>query len=115
MVIVNMKYLRGAFPEDAAYVGRWMPKLEVSMTYVKFGNPFRLVLEQDRGTILADYFGYLLANEQLVKHARVVLAGKKYLACWCATKGGIAIDADLVCHAQVLARAIRGDYDGHYT
>jgi hypothetical protein len=46
----------------------------------------------------------------MVAMAKAELAGKT-LACWCAPKGGVGIDDNLICHAQLLARAARGDYD----
>lgn len=95
-----------------AYVGRKMPGIDAP--YARFGNPFRLTHEAQRGSTLTDYLGYLLANESLVREARETIGHFATIACWCAPAGGLDVDANIVCHAQVLSRAMRGDYDGHY-
>lgn len=95
-----------------AYIGRPMPGVDARFS--RFGNPFRLAHEAQRGSTLTDYLGYLLANPQVVDDARVALGDDRVLACWCAPRGGVAVDDPLICHAQVLARALRGDYDGSY-
>ncbi len=95
-----------------AYIGRPMPGVDARLS--RFGNPFRLAREAQRGSTLTDYLGYLLAHPEIVRDARVALAHAKTLACWCAPHGGVGIDEPAVCHGQVLARAMRGDYDGHY-
>jgi hypothetical protein len=92
-----------------AYVGRRMSGVDVR--FARFGNPFRLASEAQRGSTLTDYLGYLLTNPDVVRDARVALAETRVLACWCAPRGGVGVDDALVCHAQVLARAMRGDYD----
>jgi hypothetical protein len=59
-----------------------------------------------------DNFHYKLQKEPAFVASIKRSLHDKILACWCAPVGGVDIDAKLVCHAQLLARAARGDYDG---
>jgi hypothetical protein len=92
-----------------AYCGRRMGGIDP--TFTRFGNPFRLENEASRGAVLADYLGYLMSRPEIIRDAREALAGKAVLACWGAPAGGVGVDDALVCHVQILARALRGDYD----
>jgi hypothetical protein len=42
-------------------------------------------------------------NPQLIAKIKRELRGK-VLACWCAPKGGVDMNAPLICHAQTLAQ-----------
>jgi len=75
----------------------------------KWGNPYSAKVF-GRHEALQRYLDYLHATPELISAAKNELAGK-VLACWCAPVGGLPIDAPLWCHAQILARAARGDYD----
>lgn len=70
-----------------------------------WGNPFS-VAQYGRGKALERYVEWLLGTPEgrrMVARAERELRGK-VLACWCAPQGGVAAEAPLVCHAQVLAR-----------
>ena len=94
MRIVHCKH---NVPFDA-YVGR--PS--------RWGNPFP-VEQHGRDEAIKLFLEKVLTDVSYRKASKV-LAGK-VLSCWCAPKGGVGIDDPLVCHAQILARAARGDYD----
>ncbi|MGP6191611.1 MAG: DUF4326 domain-containing protein [Vulcanimicrobiaceae bacterium] len=95
--------------ECDAYLGRTMPGKPAEFT--RFGNPFKVDRDHPLGATLADYVLWLTEHPELIADARVGLAHVKRPACWCAPPGGVAIDDPLVCHVQVLMRAVRGDYD----
>lgn len=78
-------------PADAVYVGR--PS--------KWGNPFPLVREEDRASVLEEYRGWIhdVDNESLRQAARDELRGRD-LVCWCAPRA---------CHADVLLEIANGD------
>ena len=73
-----------------------------------FGNPYT-VEKHGRGKAVK-MFEQMVRSMGAYRERCKPLAGK-ILACWCAPKGGVDIDGPLICHAQVLARAARGDYD----
>lgn len=94
MKIVHCKH---GVPFDV-YVGR----------PTKWGNPFTL---EAHGRVKAvQMFEEKVRADSSYRASAKTLATKT-LACWCAPKGGVGIDAPLICHAQILARAARGDYD----
>lgn len=90
------------------YGGRAQPKHGLSRSF--FCNPFPIASGASRGSTLTDYFGFVMSNPGIVAMARSEFAECDG-ACWCAPPEGLAIDDDLRCHLQVLARAARGDYD----
>ena len=92
------------------YLGRPMPGMPTAFDN-RFGNPVRLKGEASRGSTLKEYLRHLLGNWKLVEDARSCLSGCNCGACWCAPKGGLGVDDPLVCHVQVLSRAMRGDYE----
>lgn len=102
MRIVNVKY-----DTPDLYVGRDMPNRQGC----GLGNPFRLDKRHPLGTTLADYVLWLVDNPQVIEKARRLTKGCKTVGCWCAPPGGVDIDGPLYCHAQILMRAVRGDYD----
>lgn len=69
----------------------------------KWGNPFLLKEKNDRGSTLITYMEWLATQEEFIQEIKTELNGK-VLGCWCAPKGGIDMDDELVCHAQILAR-----------
>lgn len=96
--MIRIEHCKHKVPFDV-YVGR----------PTKWGNPFP-VKSCGRDEALRRYEGGLRSCPDMVAMAKSELAGK-ILACWCAPKGGVGIDDPLICHAQLLARAARGDYD----
>ncbi|MFY9779600.1 MAG: DUF4326 domain-containing protein [Candidatus Baltobacteraceae bacterium] len=92
-----------------AYLGRAMPGKPTEFT--RFGNPFKVDHNHSLGATLADYVLWLTENAELIADARAALAQAKRPGCWCAPPGGVDIDGPLICHVQVLMRAVRGDYD----
>ncbi len=95
--------------ECDAYLGRKMPGRPTEFT--RFGNPFKVDRAHPLGATLADYVLWLTENAELIADARVTLAHMERPGCWCAPPGGVEIDGPLICHVQVLMRAVRGDYD----
>lgn len=74
------------------------------------GNPYT-VRKQGRGEAVLMYENDVKSWTPEERMRRSKLLDGKIIACWCAPKGGIPIDGPLVCHAQVLARMVRGDYE----
>lgn len=75
-----------------------------------WGNPFT-VEKHGRGEAVRLFEEYIKTR---TPSARKVLGEGligKTLGCWCAPSGGLDIDGPLVCHAQVIARMVRGDYE----
>lgn len=76
-------------PKDAIYVGR----------PTKWGNPYSLKDERDRGEILRLYEEWLLSQPDIVAEVKRELKGK-HLVCWCAPQA---------CHADILLRIANED------
>jgi hypothetical protein len=74
-------------PAGAVYIGRGS----------KWGNPFRIGVDGDRGTVLAKYERYLRARHDLLR-AIDELRGKD-LVCFCAPQA---------CHGDLLLRLANG-------
>ena len=81
MAKVLNKYKDG-IPEGAVYIGR--PS--------KWGNPFVIGQDGDRGEVIAKYRQWLLSRPEMVESAKRELVGKN-LVCFCAPK---------CCHGDVL-------------
>jgi hypothetical protein len=71
----------------------------------KWHNPFVIGKHGDRAEVLARYEAYIRERPDLMA-ALPELRGLT-LACWCAEKGGVGVDDELVCHGQVLLRLLR--------
>ncbi len=79
------KHLVGS-PPGAVYIGR--PS--------KWGNPFVIGKDGDRGEVIAKYRAWLLTNPELLASAKQELAGKDLL-CFC---------APAACHGDVLLNIV---------
>jgi hypothetical protein len=84
---------RHPFPEDSVYVGR----------PTRWGNPFKVGRDGSQTDVVAKYARWIAepARADLRRRVRTELSGK-HLVCWCAPPGGLAIDGEPLCHAQVL-------------
>jgi hypothetical protein len=67
-----------------------------------WGNPFT-VQQHGRGNAVRLHAEFVRKNPQLIAKIKRELRGK-ILACWCAPKGGVDVEATLMCHAQTLAK-----------
>ena len=67
-----------------------------------WGNDFT-VEKHGRGNAVKMHAEYVQTQPALIAKIKRELRGK-VLACWCAPKGGVDMNADLICHAQTLAR-----------
>ena len=76
----------------------------------EWGNPFT-VYREGRSNALNFFENMIRSSPSKIARIKAGLAGK-VLGCWCAPQGGIDVDGKRICHAQILARAARGDYDG---
>lgn len=59
----------------------------------KWGNPFSIGKDGDRGEVIDKYKTYLKSHPELISDARTELKGK-VLGCWCAPQ---------LCHGDILA------------
>lgn len=80
---VYNKY-HGDAPIDAIYIGR--PS--------KWGNPFVVGKDGERGECVMLYEDYLMSHPELIKAAQEELRGKS-LVCWCAPRA---------CHGDILMK-----------
>lgn len=92
----------------ATYVGRRMSR----RTGSPLGNPFKVRRGDPPGTCLAKYRAWLAdrirAREPAVMAALSDLDENSVIACWCVTLDGEAVfTSPEVCHAQVIAKAVR--------
>lgn len=67
-----------------------------------FGNEFT-VAKHGRGNAVRLHAEHVRSQPALVAKIKRELRGK-VLACWCAPKGGVDMNAALICHAQTLAQ-----------
>lgn len=75
----------------------------------KWQNPYRIGREGDRPTVLQRYKDLLMGDRDLMAELEE-LRGKR-IACWCCGVGEeLTADDPIVCHGQVLLKALRGDY-----
>lgn len=84
------------------------------LTASPYNNP--LLMNHALGSALGeqiqavyDYEIFLLKNRALINKMKAELQGKT-LGCFCAPKGGVGPDDKLICHGQLILRAVRGDY-----
>jgi len=90
-LVVHVRDMGGA---EALYIGRWhrSPRYG-TLPESPYHNPFYLVSEADRWTVLVEFTGHLFDDPELVEQAKRELKGRT-LACWCAPRP---------CHGDVLA------------
>jgi len=60
----------------------------------RFGNPYVLGKDGDRGQVIEKFEQYLRSNEELLRAVKQELRGKN-VACWC---------APMACHGDVLVK-----------
>jgi hypothetical protein len=75
----------------------------------EWGNPYTVV-NHGQGGACAKFETMVRDDPEYRRRARYRLAGLT-LGCCCAPKGGADVDGPTICHAQILARAARGDYE----
>jgi len=80
----------------------------------KWGNRFRVGIDGPRGLCVQKYEQSVQNNPAFREEIKNELTGKT-LACFCASMMGLGPDDPLICHGQVLLKAIRGEYDGQPT
>ena len=78
----------------ALYIGRWhrSPRYG-TLPESPYHNPFCLVGEADRWTVLVEFTNYFFDRPELMAMARRELTGR-VMACWCSPKG---------CHGEVIS------------
>ena len=75
------------------YIGRYNTNVKGGLD-PKWGNPFVIGKDGDRGQVIEKYEKWLLSKPLLVEKAKSELKGK-VLGCWCSPQN---------CHGDVLAR-----------
>lgn len=79
------------------YIGRANFRARLSAS--KWGNPFQIGRDGDRGEVIAKYRAWVVQQPELMA-ALPELRGK-VLGCWC--KGTGALGEDVACHGDILA------------
>lgn len=72
----------------------------------KWGNPFVVGRDGNRSEVLMKYADWLRNQTQLLDSLHEL--ENRVLGCFCAPKGGITKDSELVCHGQILAKVVEG-------
>ena len=91
--VLNRRSMKKTYAKDKAwdraiYVGR----------PTKWGNPFEIGRDGNRGEVLLKYMAYMKAHPEICEEVKAELKGK-HLVCWCAPEP---------CHADLLLEIANG-------